>query len=94
MATKNLNVWWVTLIALLCAACAPAQQAADTELVLVAGATGRTGQHVVEQLVAQGYTVRALVRDADAARFRKTLESRGDVDPIAVNVVALDHHVA
>lgn len=38
------------------------------ELVLVVGATGRTGVHAVEQLVAKGYRVRAFVRDADKAR--------------------------
>lgn len=32
-------------------------------LVMVAGATGRTGQDVVEQLLAGGYRVRGLVRD-------------------------------
>lgn len=37
-------------------------------LVLVAGATGGTGQHVVTELVAQGYRVRAFVRDIDEAR--------------------------
>lgn len=38
------------------------------DLVLVAGATGGTGQQVVRELAAAGYRVRALVRDADAAR--------------------------
>jgi uncharacterized protein YbjT (DUF2867 family) len=37
------------------------------ELVLVAGATGKTGRLVVAQLRAQGYGVRALVRDAAKA---------------------------
>jgi len=37
------------------------------ELVLVAGATGGTGQQVVAQLREQGYGVRALVRDAASA---------------------------
>lgn len=36
----------------------------SADLVLVAGATGRTGRRVVEQLVAKNYRVRALVRDA------------------------------
>lgn len=43
-------------------------QAAASDLVLVAGATGGTGQHIVPQLNAAGYRVRALVRDAAAAR--------------------------
>ena len=37
------------------------------DLVLVAGATGRTGQQVVRELGAAGYRVRALVRDPAAA---------------------------
>ena len=37
------------------------------ELVLVAGATGKTGRQVVAQLQEQGYGVRALVRDAAKA---------------------------
>ncbi len=41
---------------------------AESDLVLVAGATGRTGQQVVRQLVDEGYTVRALARDADKVR--------------------------
>ena len=42
--------------------------AARGELVLVAGATGRTGKEVVTQLVARNYRVRALVRDAAKAQ--------------------------
>lgn len=42
--------------------------AARGELVLVAGATGRTGKEVVAQLVARKYRVRALVRDAAKAQ--------------------------
>lgn len=37
------------------------------ERVLVAGATGKTGQHIVAQLLENGYEVRALVRNADTA---------------------------
>lgn len=36
--------------------------------VLVAGATGQTGQLVVKELRAEGFVIRALVRDADKAR--------------------------
>src|SRR5713101_6903691 len=32
--------------------------------------------------------------DADAAGVGETLQSRGDVDAIAVDLLALDHHVA
>ena len=41
-----------------------------SDLVLVAGATGRTGQEVVRELLAKGYRVRAFVRDIDAARVK------------------------
>jgi len=41
--------------------------AAGSELVVVAGATGRSGKLVVEQLVAAHWKVRALVRDAGKA---------------------------
>jgi uncharacterized protein YbjT (DUF2867 family) len=43
-------------------------RSAGGDLVLVAGATGRTGQHVVSELLANGYKVRAFVRDIDEAR--------------------------
>jgi uncharacterized protein YbjT (DUF2867 family) len=36
--------------------------------MLIVGATGGTGQEIVEQALKQGYAVRALVRDADKAR--------------------------
>lgn len=38
------------------------------KLLLVAGATGGTGRHIVEQALAAGYRVRALVRDEARAR--------------------------
>jgi uncharacterized protein YbjT (DUF2867 family) len=46
----------------------PGKADASGETVLVAGATGRTGKHVVEQLLTRDYRVRALVRDAAKAR--------------------------
>ena len=54
----------------------------DGDLVLVAGATGRTGQLVVAELLANGYRVRAFVRNADEARekFEPNVEfAVGDV---------------
>lgn len=44
------------------------QAAVAADLVLVAGATGGTGQQVVRELNAAGYRVRALVRDPASAR--------------------------
>lgn len=41
--------------------------AAAKERVLVAGATGGTGQHIVRKLLDQGYHVRAFVRDKNKA---------------------------
>ncbi len=46
---------------------APSVSLARGELVLVAGATGRTGKQAVLQLAARGYKVRALVRDEGKA---------------------------
>jgi uncharacterized protein YbjT (DUF2867 family) len=40
----------------------------DNELVLVAGATGRTGQATISELTRKGYRVRAFVRDIDSAK--------------------------
>src|SRR5216683_28163 len=34
------------------------------------------------------------IRDADAAGFGEALEARGDVDAVAVDLFAVDHHVA
>lgn len=45
-----------------------AEEAAVTERVLVAGATGGVGQLTVAKLLEQGYSVRALTRNADKAR--------------------------
>lgn len=63
------------------------------EVVLVAGATGGTGQEIVGRLLADGYRVRAFVRDADRARekFGDTVEyAVGDVRDRATIDAALD----
>lgn len=67
----------------LSAACSSIGGGPEANTVLVAGATGRTGQQVVRQLVAEGYTVRALARDADKARAMF-----GDKVDVAVGDVA------
>jgi uncharacterized protein YbjT (DUF2867 family) len=46
-----------------------ARDGGDQQLVLVAGATGGTGQEVVDQALAKGLHVRALVRDESKARL-------------------------
>jgi len=58
---------FAALTAWLSVVTAVAWAAPADELVLVAGATGGTGQQVVAQLRKQGYGVRALVRDATTA---------------------------
>jgi hypothetical protein len=49
-------------------------------------------------LVTKGELVSRLfvngTRDANAARVSKILQPRCDIDPVAVNLLALDHHIA
>jgi nucleoside-diphosphate-sugar epimerase len=47
--------------------------------VLVTGATGFTGGHLATTLARRGYTVRALVRERSAARFRESDAARAGV---------------
>jgi uncharacterized protein YbjT (DUF2867 family) len=54
--------------AILISGCASGSGSSDTQLVLVAGATGQTGSLIVEQLQENGYQVRALVRDMERGR--------------------------
>lgn len=60
------------VLAVLLTACAAGPSghsgAQANDLVLVAGATGRTGERVVKQLLAKHYRVRALVRNAAKAK--------------------------
>jgi uncharacterized protein YbjT (DUF2867 family) len=59
------------LILILAACATPTPQVAtngNASVVLVAGATGGTGQEVVDQALAKGFRVRALVRDEAKAR--------------------------
>lgn len=56
------------MMALVLAAGGAAAATEAKSVVLVAGATGRTGQQLVQQLIEQGHAVRALVRDAGKAR--------------------------
>jgi uncharacterized protein YbjT (DUF2867 family) len=73
---------FVCAVLLLAAVAASSGYAEDGELVLVAGATGGTGRHVVTELSARSYRVRAFVRDIDEAR-----EKLGtDIDFVAGDV--------
>lgn len=59
---------------------------------LVAGATGQTGRRIVQELVKRGIAVRALVRDAEAARSILPTEAElvvGDVLQPATLAAAL-----
>lgn len=62
--------------------CQTVQQIAPTDgakqLVMVAGATGKTGKHMVKYLLAEGYPVRVLVRNDEKAQemFGDTVEIR------------------
>lgn len=60
--------------------------------ILVTGATGRVGRHVVAGLRAAGVTVRALVRTPELAGFPPDVELvQGDIyDPTAVRRAAAD----
>ena len=63
------------------------------ELVLVAGATGRTGQKVVSELLSKGYRVRAFVRNVDTAREKLGADidfAEGDVRQRETIDAALD----
>jgi uncharacterized protein YbjT (DUF2867 family) len=55
----------------LVSSCATTSLPPGPRTVLVAGATGQTGQLIVRELLASGYAVRALVRDT--AKARQTL---------------------
>jgi len=62
-------------------ACQSVEQSAPTgakQLVMVAGATGKTGKHMVKHLLDEGYPVRVLVRNEEKARdmFGETVEIR------------------
>ena len=62
--SANMRQWLMATLLLACGG----QAALAGDLVLVAGAAGRTGQQIVRELQAAGYRVRALVRDADTAK--------------------------
>lgn len=103
MNTRFCRVTLVALFATIIATAANGQQidasigpvegeSTEGELVLVAGATGRTGTEIVTELQANGYRVRAFVRDIDKAREKLGDEiefAQGDVREIATIEAAL-----
>lgn len=66
---------------------APAGPASSARRVLVTGATGQVGSHVVARMLADGWQVRALVRDPSRAGALATqgvqLESGDVLDPVS-----------
>jgi len=95
---KTLSLIKTLLIAtvLVLAGCSGVSGVAKDEpgLVLVAGATGGTGRALVRNLQAQGYPVRAFVRDIDKARLvlGENIEyAQGDVRDInSINAAMTD----
>jgi len=81
-------------MSLLVAGCSANMAASQSQdIVLVAGATGGTGRALVRDLSAQGYSVRALVRDEDKARVVLGDDidyALGDVREIDTLLVAVD----
>lgn len=66
--TKLLAATTVLLLAANGAGCASTGGNSGAKRLLVAGATGGTGQEAVKQAIAKGYKVRVLVRDESKAR--------------------------
>ncbi len=54
--------------------------------VTVFGGSGFIGRHLVARLAAQGYVVRAAVRDAAGAAFLKPMGDVGQVTPVGINI--------
>ena len=64
----------------------PDSNAVNADVVLVAGATGGVGRHVIRQLTDKGYTVRAMTRD----KARAIANIGGGYDWIEADVRDLD----
>ena len=58
----------LALLTSVCFTDASFAQTDDTQTVLVAGASGRIGRHILSELTEQGYNVRGLTRNVPRAR--------------------------
>ncbi len=56
-------------------------------VVTVFGGSGFLGRYLISQLAAEGYTVRAVVRDVQAAQFLKPIGAIGQVIPWPGNII-------
>ena len=55
-------------------------------IITVFGGSGFLGRHLVQRLAAQGFNVRAAVRDVEAAGFLRPMGDAGQVVPWPVNI--------
>lgn len=78
MNIKHLGIIIIATLALIGCESVSQESSDAKQLVLVAGATGKTGKHMVKHLLAEGYAVRALVRNEEKAinMFGDTVEIR------------------
>lgn len=59
-------------------------------LVTVFGGSGFLGRHLIARLAARGDTVRAAVRDTEAAKFLKTMGNPGQIVPFQADITKPD----
>jgi len=63
---------------------------ADKDKILITGATGNVGRHVVAQLLRAGARVRALTRNPDSTGLAGDVEPIDDIDEFLYGPVGHD----